>query len=62
MEVVDIIERTVFISWDQVVRWTALAAAVLIAKTMAAALVTTRLMPVHHDIAAIAAIAAPSRI
>ena len=59
MGVVDIIERTVLISWDQIVRWTALAAAVLIAKAMAAAWVTTRLMPVRHDNAAIAA---PSRV
>lgn len=58
MEIVDILERTALISWDQVVRWAALIAAVLIAKAMAAALVTTRLMPVHHDNAAIAA---PSR-
>jgi hypothetical protein len=49
MEVVDIIERTALISWDQVVRWAALAAAVFIAKAMAAVLVTSRLMPVHHD-------------
>ena len=63
MEVADIMKRTALISWDQVVRWTALAAAILIAKAMAAAmaaaLVTTRPMPVHHDNAAIAA---PSRI
>ena len=56
MNAVDIMERTVSISWDQIVRWTALAAAVLIAKAMAAALVTTRrtplLMPVHQDNAA----------
>lgn len=58
MEVVDILERTALISWDQVVRWAALVAAVLIAKAMAAALVTTRLMPVRRDKAAIAA---PSR-
>jgi hypothetical protein len=58
MEVVDILERTALISWDQVVRWAALVAAMLIAKAMAAALVTTRLMPVHRDKAAIAA---PSR-
>ncbi len=58
MEVFDIIERTVLICWDQVVRWAALVAAVLIAKEVAAALVTTRLMPVHRDNAAIAA---PSR-
>lgn len=54
MEVVDIMGRTALISWDQVVRWAALVAAVLIAKAMAAALVTTRLMPVHRDNAAIA--------
>jgi hypothetical protein len=35
MGVTYIIERTVLISWDQVIRWTALAAAVLIAKAMA---------------------------
>ena len=52
-------KRTALTSWDQVVRLTALAAAVLITKAMAVALVTTRPMPVHHDNAAIAA---PSRI
>jgi len=62
MEVVDIIERTVLIAWDQVIRWTALAVAVLIAKAMAAALVTPRLMPVHHHNEAKAAIATPSRV
>ena len=62
MEVVDIIERTVLIAWDQVIRWTALAVAVLIAKAMAAALVTPRLMPVHHHNETKAAIATPSRI
>ena len=62
MEVVGIIERTVLISWDQVIRWTALAAAVLIAKAMAVVLVTPRLMRVRHHNEAKAAIAAPSPI
>lgn len=54
LEVVDIVERTALFSWDQLVRWAALVAAVLIAKAMGAALVTTRFMPVPHDNAAIA--------
>ncbi len=62
MEVGSSIERTVLTCWDQVIRWTALAAAVLIAKAMAAVLVTTRLLPVHHHNETKAANAAPSRI
>lgn len=62
MEVVDIIECTVLVSWNRVIRWTALAVTVLIAKAMAAALVTPRLMPVHHHNETKAAIATPSRI
>ncbi len=58
MGVVDIMKHTALIAWDQVVRLAALVAAVLIAKGMAAALGTSRLMPVHRDNAAIAA---PSR-
>lgn len=54
LEVVDIVERTALFSWDQLVRWAAIASAVLIAKAMGAALLTTRLMPVPHDNAAIA--------